>query len=118
MKLDTQNTFLLEKNDGFCICIAVPDGSRNYIHSQPLEINKALYYREELLSKKLDLRRIHSKIENADAYFRIVVGFTMYKKTGYREYSDDIEITLRLHSRKLNLYDAITEFDLLTGDYN
>lgn len=113
MKLTDSNLIIKKHGDCYCLAVLIPDNSFNYIHSQNLTLRKATYYRNQLLVKPSGISYINTEIVEDETYYRIEVSYTFYKKTGYREYSNEHDITLKFHSRKLNLTDAIIEYDLL-----
>uniref|UniRef100_A0AAT9JAJ2 ORF48 n=1 Tax=Nitrosopumilaceae spindle-shaped virus TaxID=3065433 RepID=A0AAT9JAJ2_9VIRU len=113
MKLTPDNLKLIEHKDGHCLIIKMPDGSDNYLHCQNLRFNDLIRLRNELLIGNHGVQYIHTSIVKDETYYRIHVNFTFYKKIGYREYSSEHDVTLDFHSRRLNLNDAIIEYDLL-----
>ena len=101
MKLDDRTLYVKEKEDGYVICIDMPDSSRNYLHS---DIIKNLWQVQECLNdlKGLELNGID--VEKDGTYYRLSTAITV---------SDSEPIDLHFHSRKMNLNDAFYERSLI-----
>lgn len=97
MNLDMKTLYVKEKDDGYVICIDMPDSSRNYLHS---EIIKNLWQVQEYLKDLIGLELDGIDIEKDETYYRLSTAITV---------GDSEPIDLRFHSRKLNLNDAIYE---------
>lgn len=111
MKLDNSNVYV-KANDGtksgFVVCIELPDGSRNYIHSQEMILNEAVIVADELRGLELADDANSPYLESDGTYFRIKMTIPPSKLS--------VDHDLYFHSRKLNLNDAYKERQLLLDD--
>lgn len=105
MKIDEENTHIVKAGKFFELRLYMPDGSRNYLHNKSLTLEDAILCRSLLDEVMLDESNI--SIFEVDDYYQLVV------KAGVN--NDDTDV--RLHSRKLNLNDAIFERSQLLLEY-
>ena len=97
MKFTDSNLYITEHRLGFTLNIQMPDGSRNYLHTEFYQdLMTAIYYRDELI-KNFMIRNDVIGISKDEKYYRIIILF----EDGFGK--------VRFHSRKLNLNDAIYE---------
>jgi len=103
MKLDHSNVYLKEHpKGGVTIHIEMPD-SRNYLHSNSLPLNLAVYYKQDLINQKIG--SWNTKIEPDEGYYRVKTTLRCREQLD-GENTEDISF----HSRKLNLNDAEFEY--------
>ncbi|MCH7561590.1 MAG: hypothetical protein IIC67_09560 [Thaumarchaeota archaeon] len=102
MKLDVGNLKVLQKKEQFVLQILMPDGSKNYLHSDLIhDINDAVKLRDELMGIVICSENI--LIINVEAYFRIDVILR----------NDQTTKLYSFHSRKLNVTDVVFEREQL-----
>lgn len=104
----------MEVKDGFALKIMIPDNSGNYIHSEPKFLRETIVIRDRLIEFG-KIEAIHTDIVKDDTYFRIKVGMVMYER--YSTQSDEkkkVDYHILFHGRKLNIIDAVHEYDLIT----
>ncbi len=97
MKITIANTYIQQYKTGYSIHIQMPDGSRNYLHSQPFELQTALELRDEFVDQYL-IRKESIHVIPDGKYFRL-----QFHLGGGKVQE------VPFHSRKLNLNDAIYE---------
>lgn len=97
MKLDESNLVVQRYKNGYCLAILMPDGSRNYLHTDlEMPINDTLIVRDLLLDQEFSSQEI--EVYGDGEYFRIRLELSDINGTKYT-----------FHSRKLNLNDAVFE---------
>lgn len=102
MKLCEGNTYIIEnkEHEAFTINIQMPDGSRNYIHSELYgRLETAIQDRTELTMKKFPITPKNITIAKEKKYYRIHVFFKLHLQ----------QRKLLFHSRLLNLNDVTYE---------
>ena len=98
MKLTDDNVRLEKTEKGYCIKIEMPDGSRNYLHSQDFMLPLAIQYRDEIIGLELDKASI--LVNEDEGYYRLYVPIVV---------GENSEFEAQFHSRKLNLQDVLYE---------
>ena len=97
MKLTESNLIIQSHKSGFCMAIMMPDGSRNYLHTDlQMSINDVIVCRDLLLGQEFYNQDID--IKQDESYFRLHVNLKDPNGTEYE-----------FHSRKLNLNDVVFE---------
>lgn len=106
MKLTDDNVRLMKSKKGYQIIIEMPDGSRNYIHSQEFMLPLAIQYRDDIIGLELDKETV--QIQEDEAYYRLYVPIIV---------GENAEFEAQFHSRKLNLQDVLFErMQLIEGN--
>jgi hypothetical protein len=101
MELNAKTVYVKEKDDGYTICIDMPDHSRNYLHCETIkELWKIQEYMKDILGLELD----SVDIIKDDTYYRLQTTLFM---------GETADTELHFHSRKLNINDAFYERELL-----
>jgi len=106
MKLDLDNVYLVKRpslnviseSAKYVIHIAMPDGSKNYVHCQELGLQDAIVYRDDLIGLELDKESV--MINEDETYYRLYIPIIV---------GENSDKELQFHSRKLNLNDAVFE---------
>ncbi len=97
MKFTDTNLYIDKKGDGYCIKIAMPDGSRNYLHTGVYGLLDIAISDRDYIAKHNGINEHVIHIREDDKYFRIDISFEIDKRL------------IQFHSRKLNLSDAFYE---------
>ncbi|MCV0393662.1 MAG: hypothetical protein K5790_10310 [Nitrosopumilus sp.] len=108
MIVTLSNSYIEKHGDGYSIFISIPDDSRNFLHCDPLRLDRMLMYYQDIIAQKIG--NYNCSIVEDGTYFRI--------KTQLRcgeQLNGDNDTDLIFHSRKLNLNDAVFEYGLLIG---
>ena len=99
MKLDLDNVYLVKRpTNKYVIHIAMPDGSKNFVHCEELTLQQAIGYRDEIIGLELDKESI--MIDEDGEYYRISIPIVV---------GENSDKDIIFHSRKLNLNDAVYE---------
>ncbi len=101
MKLNSKNLYIQEHGGEYSVHIEMPDGSRNYLHNSPTDIEHAIMIMHDF-DGDVELGYHNTKIVSNGTYYRINV--ILY------DGRDEEQI---FHSRQLNLQDVIYEYSLL-----
>ena len=114
MKLTRKNLIIERYNDEFRLLIKLPDNSGNHLHSLQYPLAEAILYRDNLLINNIAtiVQPGTTSIIDRDSYFEIIASLTYHVLTSLTEKKSTT--TLDFFSRKLNLIDALAEYDLLT----
>ncbi|MGI0057333.1 MAG: hypothetical protein ACREAK_08170 [Nitrosarchaeum sp.] len=103
MKISLSNTYIIAHGGGFTVNIEMPDGSRNYLHSEPFDLDSAIITRELIEEQDID---------HMNLLIRVELGY--YRLVAVLKNNDE---SVEFHSRKLNLNDVVYErMQLLTVD--
>ena len=104
MKLDHANVYIKKKEQGYVLCIEIPD-QRNYLHSSLEPLGVILQYEQDILEQTIG--NWNTIIKEDGTYYRLQISLAVGKQING---INDQELIF--HSRKLNLNDA--EFDYFT----
>ena len=106
MKFTDSNLYITEHGLGFTLNIRMPDGSRNYLHTNLYrDLATVIFHKDELIKNFMIRNDAVIGIIKDEKYYRIIISF-----------EGDFG-KARFHSRKLNLNDAIYErMQLLVAD--
>ncbi len=110
MKLTDSNVFIMKHGPKYHrICIAMPDGSRNYLHCDiEMELQTAVENRDVLVNERL----VNNYLID-EGNIRIIPDGTYYRLFVVVGNSPQLDF----HSRKLNVNDAVYErMQLLVAD--
>ena len=112
MKLTRKNLIIERYNDEFRLLIK-SDNSGNYLHSLQYTLAEAMLHRDNLLinNNTTAIQSDTTSIIDRDSYFEIIASLTYHVLTSFTEKKSTT--TLDFFSRKLNLIDALAEYDLL-----
>lgn len=108
MRVNTSNSYIEEHNEAYAIFILLPDGSRNYIHSNRQQLGILLMYYQDIQNQTIG--NYNTSIVREGDYFRI--------KTVLQcglQLNGENNISIDFHSRLLNLNDAVYEYGLFIG---
>lgn len=111
MKLDKTNLYVEAKDaekGKYVVCIELPDGSRNYLHSQEMILGECIQVIDDLLGLDIASSANNPYLETDGSYYRL--------KMTIPPSNLSIDHDLYFHSRKLNLTDATQERHLLLDD--
>lgn len=107
MKLTPKNLYIREHGLGYSVHIEMPDGSRNFLHNEPMKLEKAIMVMHDF-DGDTELNESNTFIIEETKYYRITV--KLEDGRGEEQF---------FHSRKLNLNDVVEEYTMLimpTGD--
>ena len=102
MKLSKKNLYIKENEKGYIVCIEMPDGSRNYLHNDPVkELLEAIWIVGDF-DGDTEIKEV--EIIKDGTYYRLELDLV-----------DGRGSHQKFHSRKLNLNDVVYERGLLVG---
>ena len=100
MKLTPANLYITKHGNGYCVNIQMPDGSRNFLHNEPVKDLIDAIFIMGSIDGEIEINHSNTIISEDSGYFRIKI-----------ELTDGQGKPQVFHSRKLNLNDAVYEFN-------
>jgi len=96
LKITIGNTYIEKHQELYAVHVQMPDGSRNYLHSETFELQTVLEIKD--LIQGMIIRVENIRIHPDGTYYRLK--FKLHPPNSFE---------VLFHSRKLNLQDAVYE---------